>query len=251
VLPYATSTYRRASAILAAFPHTIEKLPAGLDAKIIDFPEVGADPQRFPYRPRDATKRRLDFLFVGRLVPFKCADVAILAFARSGSLRQHRLIVAGDGPERAKLEGLIRAHGLEDCVSLTGWKSQEEVGELMATADVFAFPSIRDAGAGVLAEAMMSGLVPVVVDYGPGRHLVDDSSGVRVELGNREDHINGFRTAMEELVADPSRRVAMSEAAHIRAHQRLSWNARALKILEVYRWVLGETKTKPLGLLEG
>lgn len=251
LLPYATSTYRRASAILAAFPHTIEKLPAGLDAKIIDFPEVGADPGRFPYRPRNASKARLEFLFVGRLVPFKCADVAILAFANSDRLRQHRLIVVGDGPERARLEALVHEHRLEDCVTLAGWKSQAEVGELMASADVFAFPSIRDAGAGVLAEAMMSGLVPVVVDYGPGRHLVDDSSGVRIALGDREDHVRGFRDAMEKLVADPDRRIAMAEAAHARALQRLSWDARALKILDIYRWVLGQSTEKPLGLLEG
>lgn len=251
LLPYANASYRNAAAILAAFPHTIQKLPPGLADRIIDFPEVGADPTRFTAQPRQAERSRLDIMFVGRLVPFKCADVLISAFATSDVLRAHRLLIIGDGPERLKLEALIHENGLESCVQLLGWKPQAEVGRLMASADIFAFPSIRDAGAGVVAEAMMSGLVNVVVDYGPGHHLVDDTCGVRVPLGTREDHVRGFRDALERLVAEPERRIAMGKAAHERAVSRLSWDARARRIVEIYRWVLGERPDKPAGPLEG
>jgi glycosyltransferase involved in cell wall biosynthesis len=251
LLPYLDATYRNAAAILAAYDHTVARIPPGNSDRVINFPEVGADPARFSGAPRNPGKTRLDFVFVGRLVPFKCADVAVSAFAASDMLRGHRLTIIGDGPERARLEALVEKHGLADCVTLAGWLPQDQVARTMQDADVFVFPSIRDSGAGVVAEAMLAGLVSVVVDYGPGHHLIDEASGIRVPLGTREDHIAGFRTALEALVADPTRRIAMGEAAHNRAATRLSWDARARRIVEIYRWVLGERLDKPLGPLEG
>jgi hypothetical protein len=47
VLPYQGSTYRKSAAILAAFRHTIENLPKYARVNVIDFPEVGVDPQVF------------------------------------------------------------------------------------------------------------------------------------------------------------------------------------------------------------
>lgn len=251
LLPYLDATYRNAAAILAAYDHTVANLPQGNADRIVNFPEVGADPARFSGARRNAGKSRLDFVFVGRLVPFKCADVAVSAFASSDTLRAHRLTIIGDGPERGRLEALIEKHGLTDSVILSGWLSQDRVALAMRDADAFVFPSIRDSGAGVVAEAMLAGLASVVVDYGPGHHLIDDASGIRVPLGTREDHVRGFRVALEALVADPARRLAMGEAAHERATTRLSWDARARRIVEIYRWVLGQRPDKPLGPLEG
>ena len=87
LLPHATATFRNAAAILAAFEHTIEKLPPNNTDRIFDFPEIGANPDQFSGKVRNPQKKRIDFLFVGRLVPFKCADVAILAFANSKNLK--------------------------------------------------------------------------------------------------------------------------------------------------------------------
>ena len=118
----------------------------------------------------------------------------------------------------------------------------------MQESDVFAFPSIRDSGAGVVAEAMMAGLVNVVIDYGPGRHLITDESGIKVPLGSRGDHIRGFCDAMERLADDASLRLSMSKAAYNRAAQYLSWDAKARKIVDIYRWVLDQRLSKPNGL---
>lgn len=252
LLPYTTSTYRDAAAILAAFDHTIDTLPPGNDDRIFDFPEVGADPALFAStsEPDTGQKTQVEFFFAGRLVPFKCADVAIRAFAESDILRQHRLIIAGDGPERAMLEGLVAQHDLGDCVTFLGWAEKHVVAEYMQSSDVFVFPSIRDAGAGVIVEAMMSGIASVVVNYGPGQHLLDDASGVRVPLGSRDDHVAGFRAAMERLAQDPAACARMGQAARARAIERLSWDARARHMIDIYAWVLGQRVDRPAGLMD-
>lgn len=247
-LPHAKTTYSRAKAILAAFDHTIDALPPGNTERVFNYPEVGADPLQFAHPGPRPERDRLEFLFVGRLVPFKCTDVAISAFANSPILRQHKLVIAGDGPERATLESLVAKHDLGDSVEFLGWTEKAEIGRRMQQSDVFVFPSIRDAGAGVIAEAMMAGLPSVVVDYGPGKHLITPGSGIQVPLGTRDDHTTSFQTAMERLAADKAERDRMGNAAHARAMSYLSWEARAKRIVEIYHWALGRQAQRPSDL---
>jgi len=245
LLPYHRSTYARARVILAAFRHTLADLPPRAGLAALGFPEVGIDPELFHPPSRERTGGRLTFLFAGRFVPYKCADVLITAFARSATLRRHRLVLVGDGPEKQVLAELVSAHGLKQCVEFAGWKDQAEVAELMRSADVFAFPSIRELGAGVVIEAMACGCVPVVVDYGGPGELVDDGCGIRVPLGPRAELIDGFTGALEALAADPLGLRRMRSAGVERARASYTWAAKAQKTLEVYEWALGRRAVAP------
>jgi glycosyltransferase involved in cell wall biosynthesis len=244
-LPYYGSTYRKSAAILAGFRHTIEDLPPGCRDRVIDFPEVGIDPQLFSAPEGRPPGDRRTFLYVGRLVPYKCPDVAIEAFAASPSLRQHRLLLLGEGPERPALEALIRERGLEGCVELLGNRPQAEVGRLMREADVFVFPSIRELGAGVVVEAMACGLACVVVDYGAPGSLIGEGRGVRVPLGTKPELILGFTRALEELAKSPETIARLGAAARDHAVSSYTWDSKARAITEVYRWALGQRADKP------
>jgi len=245
LLPWAGATYSRPAAILAAFEHTIANLPADCHDRVIDMPETGADPARFAREQTRDWDGPLTFLFAGRLVPFKCADVAISAFAKSDTLRQHRLVIVGDGPERPALEKLVAENDLQDCVSFEGWMPQEEVARHMERSHAFAFPSIRDAGAGAMVEAMMSGLAPVAVNYGPFRQMLTQECSMLVALGDRAAHVEGYRQAMERLAADPALCRRFGENARQRALDLFSWPARARKIEQAYDWALGHRAERP------
>ena len=116
LLPYQNSTYRRSSAILAAFKHTIDDLPKHLHTKVLDFPEVGIDPAIFSQIAERPARKRKTILFVGRLVPYKLPQLLVRAFAGNPTLQQHRLVLVGDGPERSAIERLIHSGGLGDRV---------------------------------------------------------------------------------------------------------------------------------------
>lgn len=245
LLPYHRSTYSRARVILAAFPHTIGDLPQDSQRSALDFPEVGVDTALFHLPQRERPDGRLTFLFAGRLVPYKCADILIEAFARSPILRQHRLVVVGDGPEKPALTGMVAAHGLSGCIEFVGWKNQAEVAELMRSADVFAFPSIRELGAGVVIEAMACGAVPVVVDYGGPGGLVDDTCGIRVPLGPKAELVAAFTRALEALATDRICLRSLRGVGAKRAAASYSWEAKARKMVEVYDWALGRRTAAP------
>jgi glycosyltransferase involved in cell wall biosynthesis len=244
-LPYYNSTYRKSAAILAGFQHTIQDLPSKVRPITFDCSDVG-----YEDRPDNTTLDRhsspsMTVLFVGRLVPYKCADVVVQAFADSVQLRQHRLVIIGDGPERPRIEQMIKENGLEGCVQLTGWLAHEDVMRWMRQADVFAFPSIRELGAGVVVEAMGMGVACVASDYGAPGFYAAEGRGITIPLTTKPALVEGYVKTLEELASDPEKRARIGAAGRRYAQANLTWDAKAENILEVYKWVLGRRKTKP------
>jgi glycosyltransferase involved in cell wall biosynthesis len=186
------------------------------------------------------------FINVGRFVPLKLLDVAIRVFAVSPKLRQHKLVLVGDGMERPALERLVAELGLEHVVEFAGWMNQAAVAARLRDADVFFFPSIRELGGGVVVEAMGCGCVPVVVDYGgPGGLVSGYDCGVAVPLGTKEQLVPRFVEVLERYVDDRPLRMRHAQAAYARAIEHFTWDAKANKVMEVYEWVTGRRSEKP------
>jgi glycosyltransferase involved in cell wall biosynthesis len=245
-LPYQKSTYRDSAALLAAFQHTIDDLPKSARSKAINFPEVGIDPEVFSQVQAREAKPQKTILYAGRFVPYKLPDVVVQAYAQTPALHDHKLIMVGDGPEMPRVKAVIEEHRLQDKVELPGWKTQAEVGQLMREADIFAFPSIRELGAGVVVEAMACGMACVVVDYGGPGTLIDADRGIKVPLGSKQDIASAFGDAMQKLVADPQTTVDLGQAARDHAMTYYTWDVKARKTIEVYRSILdGGYKTSP------
>ena len=244
LMPYYRSTYACSAGILAAFEHTITDLPPAVKSKTINFPEVGIDPDLFTL-PIRSNRRQMTILFVGRLVPYKLPEVVVRAFAASEILRQHRLLIVGEGPERPRLQRIVEEHNLVGCVELTGQKSQAEVGELMRQAEILAFPSIRELGAGVVVEAMACGMACVVVDYGGPAMLVQPDRGIKIPIGNLDHLVRSFTEELEQLVTDPDRVAHLGASAHHHAITHYSWDAKAQKMVEIYRWITTRREAKP------
>lgn len=81
-----------------------------------------------------------------------------------------RLLIAGDGPQRAEVESEIRATGIADITWLAGERS--DVPEVMRAIDVFALPSRAEGISNTILEAMASGLPVVATDVGGNAELV-------------------------------------------------------------------------------
>lgn len=130
----------------------------GIDAEVLLLP-VPAPSARF--------RRRVTadpvFLFVGRLDREKGLELLIRAFARLRLVfPRGRLHIAGRGPLRGKLEGMVRAGGLADAVSFLGWLTPADVERHLEEAWAMVVPSLWAEPLGLVAiEAVVRG-VPVV-----------------------------------------------------------------------------------------
>jgi glycosyltransferase involved in cell wall biosynthesis len=240
-LPFYGSTYRRLAGVIAGSRHTATEVPQSFAGRRFYLPENGVDPERFPIADRwREPEGRFTFITVGRLVPYKGADLIIEAMADSKALRCCNLVVVGDGPQRGALEEQVHRRGLEDNVRIAGWVTQPRLASELGTAQAFVFPSLREFGGGVVLEALAKGLPSVVVDYGGPAELVTPECGELLPMQPRAELIASLRQAMERQAADPARCRAMGAAACRRVREHFTWEVKAERIVEMYRETLGK-----------
>lgn len=238
ILPYYKATYSHAAKILAAFDHTMRDIPSTCRDKVISFPEIGIDPNLFNQTERKFGKRKT-MLFAGRLVPCKCLDIVIHAVGRSMLLQKHHLQIVGSGPEEVSLKELVNHYRIEGCVEFLGLKTQQELGEIMRKAHILTFPSIRELGAGVVIEAMASGLCCVVVNYGaPGSLVYSANVGIKVPLKSKEEIIVDYTLELEKLVEDDDRLVSISSFASKYANNNFTWDTKSKALIRIYSGLL-------------
>jgi len=133
------------------------------------------------------------YLCLGRLIPYKRFDLAIEAFNMLG----HRLIVAGDGPEAAKLKKMAREN-----IQFVGAVNNERKYQLLSGAKALIFPGEEDFGI-VPIEAMSQG-TPVIA-YGKGGALetvVDGKTGVLFNEQSAESIYNAVKKFEKIKFAD-------------------------------------------------
>jgi len=237
-LPFARSTYRRAAAIIAASSQAYAEFAAYSD-KLFFVPEPGIGRSLCS---DDARSRKpgakLELIFVGGLVPLKACDLGLRAAApllRSGLAR---FTVVGDGPERSRLEQLAGSLGVDEAVVFCGWVSHSEALRQMRAADVLVFPSVRDNGAGVVFEALATGAVPVVADFGGPGDIVNPEVGFKVPLTTESEFVAQMQKILTELAANRHLLEGLRQRGISYARERLTWDAKAQSTTLVLNWAV-------------
>jgi phosphatidylinositol alpha-1,6-mannosyltransferase len=224
-----------ADCVLAVSHYTAE-LARGLGAEPsrVVVTRLGTDPERF--RPRDATelRARLELgarpvlLTLARLVPRKGIDSVLGALSEvRRAVPDVVYVIAGDGPDRARLEELVRRAGLDAAVRFAGAIADDELPAWYSLGDVFVMPSRSEPpdveGFGIVfLEAAACGR-PVVAARAGGvpDAVVDGVSGLLVEPGDDR----GLARALAELLADPARRAELGRRGRERVLGELTWEA--------------------------
>ena len=144
-----------------------------LVAEGVEIPERITDAQRTEGRERFRL-RAGDFVFgsVGYLLPEKGHTHLLRAFADiARGNPQYKLLLAGDGPERRRLETLAVGLGVRERVIFSGMI--EKISEVYAAMDVFAFPSLAEPLGTSMLTAMAYGLPVIGIATGGVPEYVD------------------------------------------------------------------------------
>ncbi|MCO6436938.1 MAG: glycosyltransferase [Phycisphaerae bacterium] len=190
----------------------------------------GVDPDRFAgVVPLDRAALKIPadapiLLWVGRLDPVKGLFDLLDAFALIAPSHPAQLLLVGDGSLRARLEQHARSLRLADRVHFLG--SRTDIPELLATADVFVFPSRTEGLPNALLEAMATGCAVVTTDVPGCRDLVtDQDTGFVVPRGD----VAGLAETIARLLRDAAlaKRLGQAAQAHVREHWTIetTWNA--------------------------
>jgi glycosyltransferase involved in cell wall biosynthesis len=238
-LPFARSTYRHAAAIIAASSQTYSEFAEYRD-KLFFVPEPGiARSLCYGDSRNPEPGAKLELIFVGGLVPRKACDLALRAAAPLLRGDLARFCILGDGPERDRLEQLARSLGIEKTVSFHGWLSHAEVLKHLRSADVLVFPSLRDNGAGVVFEALGTGAVPVVADFGGPGDIVHPEVGYKVALTTENDIVAQMEKILTELAHNRDRLEQLRRQGIDYVRKCLTWDAKAARTTLVLNWVSG------------
>lgn len=172
---------------------------------------------------------------LARLTPWKGVDRAIEALA--DLLPDHpgaTLVVAGEGPDRARLEALARERGAADAVVFAGWLADGRKTALLRTAELFLQPG-RAVGAEregyglVYREAALEGLPSLSGRAGGAVEAVEDGrTGLLVDGESRA----AVSAALRRLVEDGGLRAEMTSACRAAGAAAL-WPARLPSLLDI------------------
>lgn len=155
-------------------------------------------------------------LYVGRLAPEKNLKVLGEAFAAIRRVRPDcRMVVVGDGPQRAELVAR------QPEVVFAGTRSGIDLAAHYASADLFLFPSLTETFGNVTLEAMASGLAVVAYDYAAARqYLTHGVSGLLAPYGDPDAFAGLAVTAMQDPARTARLRVHARDAA-----RRVDWDS--------------------------
>lgn len=240
LLPGYHALRKNASCILAGSMATKDQLPSKYRDKTLYLPENAIDTARFSLKNTSDYALPIRAAFVGRLVPYKGADMAIEAMADLVRAGKMVFDIYGTGPEQAKLTAMVDALGLQGKVVVHGFVPNAELQSRLVSADIFVFPSVREFGGGVVLESMALGVVPVIADYAGPAELVTEQTGYVVPLGPRATLIAGFKRQLEHICSHPDELASKRDAAVGRIHQFYTWEKKAEQMLAIYRWLLNQ-----------
>ncbi len=162
--------------------------------------------------PLAAGARATTIAAVGRLVPQKGFDTLLRAFALVHVTHpEWRLVISGEGPQRAALEAQRHALGLDAAVALPGRTA--DVDAVLAGSAVFVLSSRYEGFPNVLLEAMASGCACVATDCdsGPSELLEHDRLGLLVPV----DDAAALAAAMTRVLDDATYRTRLGDAARV------------------------------------
>jgi glycosyltransferase involved in cell wall biosynthesis len=246
LLPFYRSTCRDATAVLVGSAVTWRSLHANEYPKAVYVSEYTVDATLFSRRTEAYGNRPLGVAFVGRLERSKGVEILIRAVAPLARAGRVRLEIIGDGPDRQSLLDFIAKEGLQHSIVCDGWVDFEQLPTRLTQSAVFAYPRVRELGGGRIMEAMMLGLVPVVVNFGLPAEIVTDDTGFRIPVCGKQQLIERLQSQLEQItVMDTASLRTMGERARARVMENFTLEARQRKLAEIYEWVLGHQVTRP------
>jgi len=191
-------TLRSCTRVIAVSPSLsaqIRPLDASLDIEVIG----NVISTRF-FHPaqgehRRSSTARLQILSAALLTKEKGYEYLLRAarILLDSGFRQFEVLIGGDGPDRPRLEALIKELGLQSCCVLLGILTRHELRDLMQQCDFFVLPSLGETFGVVIGEAMACGKPVLSTHCGGADFQVSPATGILVEPGDAHALAEGIR----------------------------------------------------------
>lgn len=236
-LPFNRGFYKRcrnAKLILCKTETARNSIPAKYRKKALVFTDVAVETiDTAAYsKPSVATDQTIKYVAVGRLNAWRGFDLLIEAFAQAVTLNSTiRLEIIGKGPDKNRLQHLIKKHHMQPYITLGGQVSRDVYYEKMAHCDVVVNPCLKE-GAVTTAFDSMSFAKPLIcIETGGYTNYFDNEYAVIVPLTSRKEVIVKLTEGILELT-NAAIRIQKGLKAKEISHM-FGWKNKGLQIKEV------------------
>ena len=195
----------------------IKIVPLGIDRFFVDIPS-----QEEIMRIKNIYSFPL-ILYVGRLSQEK--NLKLLIYTMDKILEKYpsaKLIIAGRGPEKKRLERLIKKLGLGEHIIFKGYLDWENLKPLYWAADVFCMPSLGETqGLSILEAKACQRACVVLNEAGAGEQIENEIDGILVdEKENIKSTSLAFASAIHKILSEKNFAIRLSKEARIRTLRR-------------------------------
>jgi glycosyltransferase involved in cell wall biosynthesis len=178
-----------------------------------------------------------------RLVPKNGINFLIESLSIISDRRLVRLLIVGDGPERANLASLVRKLKLDESVIFAGSKPNADLPRFYADADAVAIPSLKEATSIAGLEAMSCARAVVATNVGGLPEIIEDQmTGLLVPPRDA----SGLARAIESLIDQPELRRRLGEAARRRVEKEITWSHTARQTQLAYQQAIAVWQGSPI-----
>ena len=232
----------KARLVLASNPESVEKFKkVRKDRSVLLFSDGGVNSltetgDNHSIRKDDGCLR---LLWVGELRPRKNFGLLLEALKVLPSEVLWSLRIAGKDKLYDYWREKVQRSELEGRITFLGRVEHSQIGEHYRWADVFVFPSLREATGTVILEAMSYQLPVIALNVHGARFLVDEGCAIRIPVVTRNQMVNDFRDAIIKLYRDPELRIRMGEVGKRRVTEEYLWEKRGEKMNQIYREAVG------------
>lgn len=228
-LPAYRKQYQKADKILITLDYVKESLPKKFSDKIITLFDTGIDMENECVQKNKENDSVIKILWVGKLIRYKGAELAIKATNLLNDPNVH-LDIIGDGIELKYLQNLVSTLKIEHQVTFHGNVPYTKVDDFYKNAHIFCFPTMTEASGNVILEAMKYSLPIVTIDNGGPKYMCPDSGTFKVPISNVENIIAQLSEKLAVLIASPALREKMGRENYLYCKENFSWKQMKKKI---------------------
>ena len=158
----------------------------GADPKKLEQIRFGIDTSRFTTIIRKRKEENIKVISIRNLEPlYDVESVIRAAQITTREIPPIEFIIAGDGSERKRLEGLARELGTEKYIKFTGRYEEKNLLQMLSEADIYVSTSLSESGlAASTSEAMAAGLPLIVSDSGDNKIWIEGKGGFVIPTRN-------------------------------------------------------------------
>jgi glycosyltransferase involved in cell wall biosynthesis len=221
-----TKTYADTSPVLK-YIENVRHIPIGIFHDHIDEAQ-----KKLGLTDKDKNPKQI--LWLGRLAGNKGCDYMVKAMpAILSKFPDTKLVICGEGEEKAHINGLIDKLGIRNSIEMHGIVSFEKLVEMFYKSLVYVFPSINRLEAfGIVQLEAMANYTAVIASDIPGPNSVMDEGKTGFLVPKQDSQ--AIAQKVNEMLANPQKAIEMGKAGRRLVEQKYEWKTIAQQVVELY-----------------